>query len=143
LPSDVLAALSARYEPALAAVERDGPEAFIAMALADILGPEWQTRMSPRARERLEAQAAIAIAHARAFEAMSIGDDDLRALAAPTLFLYGDRGMDWEPLIRDRIGKVRPDFERRMIDGASHNLHMEYPELVNAAIVEFLSGSAP
>jgi pimeloyl-ACP methyl ester carboxylesterase len=51
--------------------------------------------------------------------------------------------MDWEPLIRDRIGSVRPDLERRVIAGSTHNLHMEYPELVNAAIVEFLSGSAP
>ncbi len=69
---------------------------------------------------------------------MAVGDDDLRAFSVPTLFLYADNSLDIEPLISERIGRVRPDLERRMIASATHNIHSDQPEAVNAAICEFL-----
>jgi pimeloyl-ACP methyl ester carboxylesterase len=141
LPDEELEAQRARFGPALAAAERDGPTAFIELALADIVGPGWEVRLSPRVRARLEAQAAIAMAHARAFEMLVVGDDELRALSVPALFLYGDRSMDWESLVRERVGRVRPDVERRIVVGASHNVHSDQPEAVNTAILDFLGAA--
>jgi pimeloyl-ACP methyl ester carboxylesterase len=141
LPAEVQAMQKAAYEPALAAAERDGPATFTEMALTDILGSGWETRVSPRMRARLEAQAVIAMAHARAFEAMVAGESEMEALGAPTLLLYGDQSMEWGPLISVRIGAVRPDLEPRVIAGAGHNVHIDQAEVANAAIREFLGGA--
>lgn len=143
LPPEVIATQFAVQMRALERVEQDGPAAYIDTVLAELCGPDWRSRLSPRSVAAIEAQSGIAIAHARAFGALSIGDDELRALSMPALLLYGDRSMAWEALIRERIGQVRPDLERRTIAGAGHNLHLEQPQQVNAAIRSFLGASAP
>lgn len=117
----------------------DGGRSLVDGAMAELAGPDWRTRMSPRAVARIEAQAAIALAHQEAWYSLDITDDDLRALRPPALVLYGDNGVPTQPYIRSRTQAVRPDIEWRVVPGADHNVHLDQPDTVSAAIREFFS----
>ncbi len=118
---------------------RDGGRSLVDGAMAELAGPDWRTRMSPRAVARIEAQAAIALAHQEAWYSLDITDDDLRALRPPALVLYGDNGVPTQPHIRSRMLAVRPDIEWRLVPGAGHNVHLDQQEATSAAIREFFT----
>lgn len=117
----------------------DGGLSLVDGAMAEFIGPDWRTRMSPRWVARMEAQAAIALAHQEAWYSLDITDDDLRALQCPTLVLYGENGVPTQPYIRSRMQAVRPDIEWRLVPHAGHNVHLDQPEATSTAIREFFT----
>jgi pimeloyl-ACP methyl ester carboxylesterase len=78
--------------------------------------------------------------HAGGLLAFPVTDDDVRSLRPRTLLLYGTNSFDFEPAIAPRFRELRPDLQLMTIDGAGHNLHRERPDIVNAAVTDFLSG---
>lgn len=148
LPADVLAEQLTERRRVLDAAERNGPVAGVHAWLGDLMGPGWQERMRPATLARWEQMAPIALAHARGLVELSVTEDDVRGLAPPTLFMFGSRTAGWRHVLSERIGPIRPDLPRLLIEGAGHNVHVDQPEQVNAAIRDFLSmvsspGSAP
>ncbi len=117
----------------------DGGRSLVDGAMTEFIGADWRTRMSPRWVARMEAQAAIALAHMEAWFEFDITDDDLAALQPPALVLYGENGLETQPFMRARMAAVRPGIEWRAIAGAGHNLHLDQPKAVSAAIREFLA----
>lgn len=129
------------WTEALERGRRDGGRSLVEGALAELVGPDWRARMSPRSATRIEAQAGIALAHQEAWYSLDITDYDLRALRPRTLVLYGENGVPSQPHIRARMLAVRPDIEWRLIPGAGHNVHLDQPEATSAAIREFFTAS--
>jgi 3-oxoadipate enol-lactonase len=138
LPPDVLAEQLMERRRVLDAAERDGPVAGVHAWLGDLMGPGWQERMRPATLARWEQMAPIALAHARGLVELMVGEDDVRRLVPPTLFLFGSRTAAWRHVLSTRLGTLRPDLTRLVIEDAGHNVHAEQPERANAAIIEFL-----
>lgn len=127
------------WDKALEQGRLDGGRSLVDGAMAEFIGPDWRTRMSPRWVARMEAQAAIALAHQEAWYNLDITDNDLCALQPCTLVLYGDNGVPTQPHIRSRMLAVRPDIEWRLVPGAGHNVHLDQQEATSAAIREFFT----
>lgn len=117
---------------------RDGGMSVIHSAMAAFIGPDWREKMSPRWVARMEAQAAIAQAHMEAWDRTVVTGADLRALRAQALVLYGENGVNTQPYIHRAIRRARPDIECRTVPGTGHNLNIDRPDEVSAAIREFL-----
>jgi len=66
-----------------------------------------------------------------------VGDDELRAIAVPALFLFGTESPWCDGA--DRVRQVRPDLGCQVLPGG-HDLQLDAKPEVSAAIVEHLSG---
>jgi len=69
---------------------------------------------------------------------MKVSEADIRELHPPTFLIYGTQSYDIEPSIMKRLIELRPDIKCFIAEGASHNVHRDKPDLVNAAISSFL-----
>lgn len=69
---------------------------------------------------------------------------ELAAIRAPTLLLIGDKEVIYPPARTLRRAKARmPTLETALIPGANHITASTRPDLVNAAIIEFLQRRMP
>jgi pimeloyl-ACP methyl ester carboxylesterase len=57
----------------------------------------------------------------------------------PILLIYGDSTIWFESHIAARFGELRPDAAQIVIEGATHNSHVERPDVVGPKIAAFLS----
>jgi pimeloyl-ACP methyl ester carboxylesterase len=67
-------------------------------------------------------------------------DEEIQALRMPTLFVIGERERIYSS--RDalaRLERVHPAMERAVIPGAGHDMTWLKPDVVNAAVLEFLA----
>jgi pimeloyl-ACP methyl ester carboxylesterase len=103
VPAEMLEAEFAENRKAYAIAEREGPVAALHVGLASAMGEGWQGRMRPEALAQLEASAPLLIAQGQATNNLVVTEADLRALAAPTLLVYGGRSFAWERPIRERV----------------------------------------
>ncbi len=68
-------------------------------------------------------------------------DRELRKLAMPVLFLVGENEKLYDPLKAvERLTRVNPEIETRLIKGAGHDLSMVKSGEVNMLVLEFLEG---
>jgi len=75
-----------------------------------------------------------------------LSDQELRQIEVPTLLIYGEDEIIYDPkAAAERALRLIPDLEVALIPNASHLLTMQYPELVNKQVLDFLSskGSDP
>ncbi|MEX2430892.1 MAG: alpha/beta fold hydrolase [Dehalococcoidia bacterium] len=68
--------------------------------------------------------------------------DDAALLAVPTLFLWGDRDAFAPPASGEDMAARMPNAEFEVMPDTGHLPHVDQPDLVAAAIVEFLSHEA-
>lgn len=97
--------------------------------------------------ENLAELMAIAIlegAHGDVIRPHLFSKAELAAIRAPTLLLIGDREVIYPPERSLRRARARmPALETALIPGANHLTAMARPDLVHAAIIEFLQRKIP
>lgn len=71
-----------------------------------------------------------------------LGDDDVRAVEAPTLLLTGERSPAVMRRLSDRLHELLANSRHVEIAAASHRMHEEQPDAVNEAILGFLARSS-
>lgn len=68
-------------------------------------------------------------------------DQELESVSPPTLFLVGVNEKIYDPVKAvQRLNAVAPQIQTAIIPGAGHDLTIVQAEVVNAKILEFLSG---
>ena len=67
---------------------------------------------------------------------LPVTDDDLRALAVPTLFAFGTRS--WCAPAAERVARVRPDAPCHVLEGG-HAIHLDARREVADLLVDFLA----
>ena len=70
-------------------------------------------------------------------------DEDVSALRAPTLLVYGADSVYFEAHIAARLGQLRPDFAQLHVPDAGHNVHADQADVVGPAAAEFLRAAGP
>ena len=121
---------------------REGDVAALRAILDWSGGEAWRNLDEQTKNLRLQALAPLAhlvAPHGQGLLALPIPEDDVRALQAPTLLVYGTSSFNPHPAIRDRWRKLRPDLQMIIAEGAGHNVHRDKPDLVNSAILGFLT----
>jgi pimeloyl-ACP methyl ester carboxylesterase len=74
-------------------------------------------------------------------EIMRHGPPELPRIEVPTRFLWGERDPLIKPEWADRLGDYFAYFTLAIAQGAGHFVHYERPDLANAEIARFFSGS--
>jgi pimeloyl-ACP methyl ester carboxylesterase len=70
-------------------------------------------------------------------------DDELRAIAVPTLLLLGERSSIHHARVAgQRVATLTPAATVELVPGVGHSLPMDVPDLVNERIVAFVSAPA-
>jgi pimeloyl-ACP methyl ester carboxylesterase len=105
-------------------------------------GEAWHNLDDQTKASRLQALAPLAhlvAPHGQGLLALPISEADVRALEAPTLLVYGTSSFDPHPAIRDRWRELRPDLQMIVAEGAGHNVHRDKSDVVNSAVLSFVS----
>jgi pimeloyl-ACP methyl ester carboxylesterase len=64
---------------------------------------------------------------------------ELSGITVPTLFIVGENEVIYDPVAAiEKVGRLMPDVETRLVPNAGHLVSMEQPALVNRYILEFL-----
>lgn len=108
--------------------------------------PLWksQARISPEARERLRGQrlANKPDGLANSLRGIGVGSqpdfrDGLQKLNVPALFIAGEEDQKYADLARE-MGDLVPDGRVSIIPESGHAVHLEQPEALNRAMLDFL-----
>ena len=121
---------------------REGDVAALGAVLEWSGGEAWRKLDEQTKSSRLQALTPLAhliAPHAQGLLALGISEGDVRTLRAPTLLVYGTTSFNPHPAIRDRWRELRPDLQMIVAEGAGHNVHRDKPDVVNSAILSFLS----
>ena len=63
----------------------------------------------------------------------------MEKLKPSTLLIYGANSLWFEQFIAERFQQIRPDIKILTIENASHNVHRDQANTVNAEALAFLS----
>ena len=121
---------------------REGDIAALRVVLEWSGGEAWSKLDEQTKVARLQALVPLAqlvTPHGKALLTFYVSENDVQSLRPPTLLVYGTNSFDPHPAIRKRWRELRPDLEIIVAEGASHNVHRDRPEVVNSAILSFLS----
>jgi len=108
-------------------------------------GDAWARLDEETKSARLDALGRLAhilVPHWQALLNLAVTPEDIRLLQPPTLLLYGSASYEFESVIAAFWRRVRPDLKFIEVEGAGHNLYRERPDIVNPALVDFLSDTA-
>jgi pimeloyl-ACP methyl ester carboxylesterase len=71
-------------------------------------------------------------------------DEELSSFDVPVLFLVGENEKIYSPLAAvERLNRVNPAIETRVVQGAGHDLTLVKAELVDSLVLQFLAEAAP
>jgi pimeloyl-ACP methyl ester carboxylesterase len=125
---------------------RDGPMACVAASLAMVGGSAWASLDESARQQRLtpmESMSPILGPHWSGLLAIEVSPEDLASFHDDTMLIYAHEGsefFEFEPDIAACWERERPDLKLLRVEGAGHNVHLDVPNVVNAAILEFLGG---
>jgi pimeloyl-ACP methyl ester carboxylesterase len=68
----------------------------------------------------------------------ALTDDDVRRIMTPTLLVTGKKSPAMLVRLTDRLQQLLPNAQRVDIADASHLMHYEQPDALNAAVLEFI-----
>jgi pimeloyl-ACP methyl ester carboxylesterase len=68
----------------------------------------------------------------------ALTDDDVRSIRTPTLLVTGKKSPAMLLRLTDRLQQLLPNAQRVDIADASHLMHYEQPDALNAAVLEFI-----
>jgi len=142
LPPEEHAVMQREWGRLVEIARRDGGAAGLSAAMA-WLGREAWARLEDGRRTKLLADMAplahITGPHFQALLDFAVAPIDVTAIKAPTLLIYGSASYPFEDKIAARLRALKPDWPLVSVEGAGHNCFREQPDLVNAAIADFLS----
>lgn len=142
LGPEALSRVTADGEKVVEAAARGEHRRAVAGVLAITGGDDW-TNLAERHRDRtLDALSPVAEAagpHVGALLDLDIDGGAVAALDIPMLLIYGGASMWFEPHIAAGFARCRPDAEQIIVEGATHNSHVERPDVVGPRIADFLS----
>jgi pimeloyl-ACP methyl ester carboxylesterase len=109
--------------------------------------PNLENAMTRRLFDRLLHQSALGMRYFRSptlVLPLACSDEELRSVKAPTLLLIGRQEAlyDAAPAV-ERARRLIPDLRAEVIPGASHDLPVSKPEVVNARVLAFLASDTP
>jgi pimeloyl-ACP methyl ester carboxylesterase len=120
---------------------REGDVAALRAGLDWSGGEAWRKLDEETKDLRLQALGTIAhlfAPHALGLTDLNISEDDVCSLQTSTLLVYGTKSFHPHPVIQDRWRELRPDVPMIVAEDAGHNVHRDKPDVVNAAIINFL-----
>ncbi len=124
--------------PTQAAFKRGDLEHGLACFTRAVLGAHGVEGMPPDRREQARDNLEIFATQLTRGTFPVVTRDDVRALAKPTLILNGDQSPKVMWHMSDRLHDLLKHAERVTISQASHDMHVDNPSDVTAAILEFL-----
>jgi len=129
----------------LAAADR-GEQLGALRAMLDFVGGRAWFSSAESARQKivdaLAPLAPLVRPHIAALAGLAVRETDITALAAAALFVYGRDSAFFELPTAKLLHRLRPDLAQLHVEGAGHNVHLDAPELVGAAIARFLGTGA-
>lgn len=140
LPEDrdpVVAALRA----VIAKAEAEGPESGMRAVMETAAGEAWSKLDAETQAKRLQALAScmpLIGPHHLGLCELAVTEADVVGLRPPTLLFYGEESFPFEPAIASRIHTLRPDLRLITAEKATHNVHRDRSDLVNAESLAFL-----
>jgi pimeloyl-ACP methyl ester carboxylesterase len=135
--------VSGTISPATKAFERGDDEGALLTFLKGALGKESFERFPEAGREMARANLSTLRAGMLGSGFPPLGDEEVRAIRAPTLLLTGERSPAFAHRLTDRLEELLPIVEHVEIPDASHAMHEENAPAVNEAIVGFLAQRRP
>ena len=75
--------------------------------------------------------------------AIDVSPEALASFHDDTMLIYAREGrefFEFEPAIAACWQRERPDLKLLRVEGAGHNVHLDVPDVVNTAILEFFGG---
>jgi pimeloyl-ACP methyl ester carboxylesterase len=142
LVGEVASRVRAESEAVVAAADRGDDRAAVAAVLAIAGGERWAGLPDAARAKTLDALASVEAVTGPHFQALldlAVAPQDVAALDIPMLLIYGDSTIWFESHIAARFGELRPDAAQIVIEGATHNSHVERPDVVGPKIAAFLS----
>jgi pimeloyl-ACP methyl ester carboxylesterase len=106
-----------------------------------VLGSDAFERLSPKRKAQASDNVAVDKAQLLGKGFPPLSDDEVRKVSAPTLLLCGERSPALFHRLTERLEELLPNVRRMEVPDASHIVHEDNPQVVNRAIVEFLSGA--
>lgn len=120
--------------PAMKAYQRGDDETGFELFARGVLGPEAFDRLSAERRAQAWENVAVDRAQLLGEGFPPLSDDEVRGMAAPTLLLHGERSPRLFRLLADRLEELLPNVRRMVVQGASHIMHEDNPQVVSEAI---------
>jgi pimeloyl-ACP methyl ester carboxylesterase len=103
--------------------------------------PNMKDADTRRMFDSLSRQFALGVKHFRMQPTVlprAYADDELRSIRQPTLLLIGRQESLYDPVSAIKRGKqLIPDLQAELIPGASHDLPVSKPQIVNPRVLEF------
>jgi pimeloyl-ACP methyl ester carboxylesterase len=70
----------------------------------------------------------------------ALSDEELRSLRVPTLLLFGEREVIYDPAVAlTRARRLISQFEGELVPASSHDMYVGQREIVDARVLDFLS----
>jgi 2-hydroxy-6-oxonona-2,4-dienedioate hydrolase len=97
----------------------------------------WSLRLARRGFYQAYTSEAVSCILATTSEAHAYTDEELAAIRAPALILWGDSDRLFYPEVGEALARAIPDARYQVIDHCGHALHWECPKEFAAAITRF------
>ncbi|MBM86381.1 MAG: hypothetical protein CMM47_10215 [Rhodospirillaceae bacterium] len=134
--------ITAENEKIAAIAEAKGPGACLRAAVESMGGASWAKLDLDTQKDRLKGLAGSAPfvgPHLRSLNALAVTEDNVLTLRPRALLLYGANSFWFEKFIADRFRTLRPDLPVLTVEDASHNVHRDQADIVNAEVMAFLT----
>lgn len=132
------------FAPAAAAFRAGDATVAMRGIIDGFLGAGTFDALPDRARARVRQNAPDWEAHVRSPEPFpALSRDALAALRIPTLMLTGTRTTRLHALVDDQLAALLPDVRRVRVEGATHDLWADAPDVCRDAALDFLLGLSP
>ncbi len=129
------------FGPAAAAFRDGDPTRAMRGIIDGFLGAGTFDALPDRARARVLQNARDWEAHVRSPEPFpALSREALAALRIPTLMLTGTRTTRLHALVDDQLATLLPDVRRVRVEGATHDLWADAPDVCRDAALDFLLG---
>ena len=142
MPPTEYTRITAENEKFAAIADAESPSACLQATVASMGGASW-AKLDPETQtDRLKGLAGSAPfigPHLRSLNALAVTEEDTLTLRPPTLLLYGANSFWFEKFIADRFRTLRPDLRVLTVENASHNVHRDRADIVNAEAMAFLA----
>lgn len=140
LEGDLRASDRALMRKVIATAETEGTTAAGRMLFDYILGTGWDRGVRPATLAQIEAGARMIAHHSRALLAHRVTEEDVAAVQPPILFIHGAASNAIHDQMVRRLRRARPEATFLWVEGAGHAVHVDQPDVVNQALIDFFGG---
>jgi non-heme chloroperoxidase len=127
-------------EPAKKQLKKGNLKEGVRVFANGVLGKNGYEKLSEEDKKRI-------IDNAPALKAELLGpgfpatfpETEAKNLAIPVFLIYGEKSPVFFHTLSDKLLNILPDSRKSIIEGASHDMHLEKPEVYNQKVLDFLS----